>query len=83
MTSVGPGPGRRLPAAARTQSRIAEQALAERCSHGAADFAWRHLLGATLHIDPTLLSPVSALFGGHRGGRRRLLGPGAKAPLGI
>jgi len=44
-------------------AHIAEQALAERCLHGAAKLAWRHLLEATLHIDPTPLSPASALLG--------------------
>jgi hypothetical protein len=54
-------------------THIAEQALAERCPHGAADFAWRHLLEATLPIDPTLLSPVSALLGAMVGGGASLV----------
>ena len=54
-------------------THIAEQALAERCLHGAADFAWRHLLEATLHIDPTLLGPVSALLGAIVGGGASLV----------
>jgi hypothetical protein len=53
---------------------IAEQALAQRCPNGAADFAWRHLLEATLYIDPTLLSPVSALLGAIVGGGASLVG---------
>jgi hypothetical protein len=49
-------------------THIAEQALPERCRNGAADFPWRHLVEATLYIDPTLLSPVSALLGAIVGG---------------
>ena len=49
-------------------THIAEQAFAERCPRGEADLAWRHLLEATLYIDPTLLSPVSALLGAIVGG---------------
>ena len=52
---------------------IADQALAERCPHGAADFPCRHLLEATLPIDPTLLSPVSALLGAIVGGGASLV----------
>ena len=54
-------------------THIAEQVLAERCMHGAADFAWRHLVEVTLHIDPTLLSPVSALLGAIVGGGASLV----------
>ena len=54
-------------------THIAEQVLAERCLHGAADFAWRHLVEVTLHIDPTLLSPVSALLGTIVGGGASLV----------
>jgi len=43
------------------------------CPHGAADFGWRHFLEATLHIDPTLLSPVSALLGAIVGGGASLV----------
>jgi hypothetical protein len=52
----------------RAITHIAEQALPERCAHGAAEFAWRHFLEATLLIDPTLLSPVSAILGAIVGG---------------
>src|SRR5208282_5907288 len=54
-------------------THIADQALAARCPHGAADFAWRHLLEATLHIDPALLSSVSALLGTIVGGGTSLV----------
>jgi hypothetical protein len=41
--------------------------------HGTADFAWRDLLEATLHIDPTLLSSGSALLGAIVGGGASLV----------
>jgi hypothetical protein len=55
-------------------AHIAEPALAERWPHGAADFAWRHMLEAPLHIDPTLLSSISALLGAIVGGGASLVG---------
>jgi len=54
-------------------THLTGQALAERRPHGAADFALRHLLEATLHIDPTLLGPVSALLGAIVGGGASLV----------
>src|SRR5271170_150436 len=41
--------------------------------HGTAVFEWRYSLEATLNIDPTLLSPVSALLGAIVGGGASLL----------
>jgi hypothetical protein len=52
---------------------IAERALAERRLHRVPDFARQPWLEATLHIDPTLLSPVSALLGAMVGGGASLV----------
>jgi hypothetical protein len=54
-------------------THIAGQAVAGRCPHGATDFTWRHLLEATLPINPAVLSSISALLGAIIGGAASLL----------
>lgn len=54
-------------------SRVAGQVRPEGCSHVAADLAGQQILEATLHIDPTLLSPFAALLAAIAGGGASLI----------